>query len=410
MLKNIEKKRILILLAIIIISLSSEKNKEKTQKNENEITKNQTEPRALHTRNNSIGNNEDILIEVKEQIKEIPGPIFSSSPIDTEFISSIIPLGALSPPSHVFPTDHIYFVITRFENADRPLEVSVYAPGDLIITSIRATEHVKAGITDYVLFLEPPEYPEISIMFIHISSLDENLFGDLSDRSSWSFDSEYSTGDEIYRTKSKVCKIKVKSGDQLGTAGGNPGQWALDLGVYDSRYLPDQIANIDRWKNIRYLHTICPLIYYEEGALSEALFSLVQSESSTCGQVMQDIPGTAQGCWFLEGVKETYPEDPHLALVHSNVDAGVSVLSVGNSIRDLVSRRYEFVPTSLGLINRHFKDITPDGKIYGYNIDGFEGIILVKMHDASTLWIEALKDPSEPENWVFTENKTIFVR
>ena len=79
-------------------------------------------------------------------------PLFSVSPIDIENISNIIPLGALSPPSHVFPTDHIYFVLPRTEGADHPHAVSVYSPGDLIITSIRVTEHVNAQITDFVLF------------------------------------------------------------------------------------------------------------------------------------------------------------------------------------------------------------------------------------------------------------------
>jgi hypothetical protein len=359
--------------------------------------------------------NEDLEKEAQTQIKEIPESIFSVSPIETEFISSIIPLGALSPPSHVFPTDHIYFIITRLEDADRPNSVSVYSPGDLLITSIRVTEHVKAGITDYVLFLEPPKCPNISVMFIHISSLNEDLFFDISNYHDWSFDSEYSTGDEIYRTWNKACKIDVKAGDLLGEAGGNPGQWALDLGVYDERILPNQIANIDRWRNIRYLHSVCPLNYYEDGAGRDTLFSLVQNEEKTasqtiCGSVLQDIPGTAQGCWFQDGVTVTYPEDPHLALVQSNIDPSLQVLSVGNSVRGLDSKRYGFTPESSGQINRQFKDITPDGKIYGYDVEGFEGIIIMKMSDLSTLWVQALKDSVEPENWGFSENRTIFVR
>jgi hypothetical protein len=285
----------------------------------------------------------------------------------------------------------------------------------LTITSIRVTEHVKAGITDYVLFLEPQGSPEISVMFIHISSLDEGLFGDISDYRDWSFDSEYSTGDEIYRAWNRGCEIEVKAGDPLGEAGGNPGQWALDLGVYDERILPDQIANIDRWRDSRYLHSVCPLCYYEEGEVRDDLFSLVQGREEkgiqgTCGSVLQDVPGTAQGCWFREGVAETYPEDPHLALVQSNVNTSLRVLSVGGSIHCLDSRRYEFTPESSGAINREFKDVTPDGKIYGYEVDGFDGTIILKMHDPSTLCIEAVKGISEDINWSFTENRTIFVR
>jgi hypothetical protein len=339
-------------------------------------------------------------------------PIFSVSPIDTEFISSIIPLGALSPPSHVFPTDHIYFMITRQEGADRPNTVSVYSPGDLIITSIRATEHVKAEITDFVLFLETPKNPDIQVMFIHISSLNMELFGKVSDHHGWPLESEYSTGNEIYKTWSKTCRITVKAGDVLGKAGGNPGQWALDLGVYDMSYLPEQVANIDRWSNYRYLHSVCPLNYYEEGAVRDSLFSLVNGNRINHSRilVLQDIPGTAQGCWFKEGIIETYPEDPHLALVNSNVDPSLLVLSVGQSIQGLDSGRYDFTPKDTGWINREFKDITPDGNIYGFYADGYQGIIIIKMHNTSTLWVEAKNHTTETENWSFTENKTVFAR
>jgi hypothetical protein len=252
-------------------------------------------------------------------------------------------------------------------------------------------------------------------MFIHISSLNEDLFGNVSDYGDWFFDSEYSTGDEIYRAWSKRCNLVVNAGDLLGEAGGNPGQWALDLGVYDERYIPEQVANFDRWKNVRYLHSVCPLSFYEDGELRDALFSLIQDQDLTeiqieCGSVLQDLPGTAQGCWFREGIINTYPEDPHLALVYSNIDSSLQVLSVGTSIKGLDSGRYEFIPDSMGFINRDFKDVTPDGNIFGYLVEGFEGVIILKMYDHSTLWVEAIEGPIDQINWSFTENKSIFIR
>jgi hypothetical protein len=147
----------------------------------------------------------------------------------------------------------------------------------------------------------------------------------------------------------------------------------------------------------------------------EFLFSLVLGKEKSgvqmmCGSILQDIIGTAHGCWFLEGVDETYPEDPHLALVSSNIDPNQLVLSVGSSIKGLDSLRYEFYPTDLGLINRDFQGVTSDGNIYGYEITGFDGLIILKMYDFSTLWIEALEVRSEPKDWAFTENKTVFIR
>lgn len=340
--------------------------------------------------------------------------IFSVSPIDIENISGIIPLGALSPPSHVFPTDHIYFTLKRNEEAEAPEIAKLYSPGNLIVTSLRATQHIKAGITDYVIFLEPLDNKDISVMFIHVSLLAPEVFGDPSYRE-WSFESEYTTGDEIYKTWSKRCNIEVNAGEVLGEVGGNPRQWALDLGVYDNSMKVEMVANPERWSQLRYLHTVNPLDYYEEGQILDTMWTLVQrtkneGDLTPCGSVLQDIPGTTQGCWFLSGIEETYPEDPHLALVRSNYEPIKAVFSVGTSIPGLDSKRYEFYPSNSGLLNRDFKEVYPDGEIYGFEVKSFDGIIILQMPDSSTLWIEAINDPSSKNNWVFTNNKTIFVR
>jgi len=323
-------------------------------------------------------------------------------------------LGNLNPPSHTFPTDHIYFHLTRPEGADRPDVVTFYSPGDLTVTMIAASEHVKAGFTDYTLFLKPCE--DITVMFYHVSSLSKDVFGDTSASAGWRLDSEYSTGGETYRQWSKKSDIEVKAGDILGTAGGNPGQWALDLGVYDRRYLSSMMANPRRWSQVRYQHAVCPWKFYEKGPVLDQLLALVQQdrvegEEMPCGSVLQDIPGTAQGVWFLSGTKETYPEDPHLALVRSNLRPGYAVFSVGNAIPNLASHTYEFLPENSGRLNRDFRDINPDGQIYGFRVEQFDGIIIVQMPDVETLWLEALVGATtDPASWYFAENKAVFER
>jgi len=341
-------------------------------------------------------------------------PVFSVSPLDIKYIMGIVPLGNLNPPGHTFPTDHIYFHITRAEGADRPDIATLYSPGDLTITRVSASEHVEAGFMDYNIFLKPCE--DITVMFYHASSLSDDIFGDTFPSAGWTLDSEYTTGGETYRLWSKEYRIEVMAGEILGTAGGNPGQWALDLGVYDKRHQPEMVANPERWSGIRYQHAVCPMSLYEKGPVLDQLMALVQrdkieGEELPCGSVLQDIPGTAQGCWFLSGLGETYPEDPHLALVRSNIRPGNAVLSVGNSVLYLESQAYELLPQDSGQLNRDFKDVTPDGQTYGFKVDYFEGIITVHMPDAETLWIEALIEATaDPESWVFTDNKTVFVR
>ena len=341
-------------------------------------------------------------------------PIFTTLPLDIHKILSIVPLGNLNPPSHTFPTDHIYFHITRQDGADRPDVATLYSPGDLTITGISASEHVNAGFADYNIFLKPCD--DITVMFYHASSLSKDIFGDTSLTAGWSLGSEYTTGDETYRLWSKEYQIKVKAGDILGTAGGNPGQWALDLGVYDRRHRPEMMANPNRWAQVRYKRAVCPLSLYEKGPVLDQLLALVQrdrveGEEMPCGSVLQDIPGTAQGIWFLSGTRETYPEDPHLALVRSNIHPSHAVLSIGNSVLNLNSNAYKFLPETSGLLNRDFPDIIPDGNTYGFQVDGFGEIIILQMPDAETLWLEAKADATiDPASWSFTENKTLFER
>ena len=75
----------------------------------------------------------------------------TSSPLDLDKIKGIIPLGALSPPSHTFPTDHIYFVLPEIPGTDITETVNLYSPGDLWVVSVRASEQLIAGTIDYAM-------------------------------------------------------------------------------------------------------------------------------------------------------------------------------------------------------------------------------------------------------------------
>jgi hypothetical protein len=60
-------------------------------------------------------------------------PLFGTSPIALEDIISLIPLGNLNPPSHTFPTDHIYLSLRRSDLSDpasAPAEVDLSHPAN----------------------------------------------------------------------------------------------------------------------------------------------------------------------------------------------------------------------------------------------------------------------------------------
>ncbi|MFC1942924.1 hypothetical protein ACFLWU_06910 [Chloroflexota bacterium] len=339
--------------------------------------------------------------------------IFTHTPLLIEDIAEIVTLGNLNPPSHVFPTDHIYFYGLRKDGADHPEIANLFAPGDLPIKEIRASEHVNAGFRDYSIYFQPGK--EVTIYFGHVSSLSEEIFGNTSSLEGWTMQNEYSTGGEIYRQWRKECDISIPAGQILGTAGGNKGQWALDLGVYDSRLTQENVANAERWRQSQYLHAVDPLSLMIESLLEEMIplvkRDMGKGERPPFGSILQDIPGTAQGCWFLSGINETYPEDNHLALVHSNIHPAMSVISAGSSISTLKSRTYEFIPEQTGLLNRDFSGITPDGNIYGFQTENHQQTIIMNMPDNDTLWLETLPRLTlNTDDWVFSGNKNVFNR
>jgi len=132
---------------------------------------------------------------------------------------------------------------------------------------------------------------------------------------------------------------------------------------------------------------------------------------------MQDIPETAQGCWFKPGEPSPYPEDPHLALVWDNMNPSWGALSVGTSVPGLMSTVYFFVPEESGVMNRSFSQILPGSTIYRFNpFNETQVIILLQLPDADTLRIQGLLlgqvpfDPEDPSSWEFTEGMVEFVR
>ncbi len=315
----------------------------------------------------------------------------------------------------------MYFYLTNPDPNGVTDIATLYSPGNLTVTNLRADQHVVAGFTDYGMTLMACE--DIWLTLGHISALSTDLFGEIASYEDWGLTGDYSTGGETFRTWRKEVDVNVRAGEVLGTTGGNPGIWAWDFGMVDLRIRQEQsVVNPERYYPPSWsLSGVCFLLYYEEGPVLDRLVGLVkrdkvEGETLPCGSYLQDAPGTAQGNWFLSGVRNKNPESPHIALVQSNIHPGRAVLSVGTSVQDLSSGKYEFLPVEQGLLNRDFKDISPDGRTYGFGVMrhdnvGFDGIVIVLMPDAETLWIEALTGAkTDPSSWAFTENKTIFVR
>jgi len=139
------------------------------------------------------------------------------------------------------------------------------------------------------------------------------------------------------------------------------------------------------------------------------------AETLGCGNINQDIIGTAQGAWFHPGSPAPYPEDPHLMLGHYALNPARLVLSVGTST-NMQSQAHYFDPVDSGLVNRNFRDITP-GQVYcfeprdKFNNELLGFTIILELISPTELNIEKLdrtKCNSGP--WQFSSEATEFER
>ena len=250
--------------------------------------------------------------------------------------------------------------------------------------------------------------------FGHVSALAGDVLDAFNNAPADSTDT-YSTGGETYTLIDKTVFVEVEAGTLIGYAGA-AGSAALDFGVVDER-VQHTFANPDRFAGKDYLSAVPCLEYYTptprnylESVCGDFSGSPQRTAPPIGGTIEQDIAGTAQGIWLLPG-ESTYPEDPHLALVHDNVDPTQPVFSVGNSVTGLSSGTYTYTLEATGTEDRDFDDINVVGTTYTF-IDIVEDtslVILLKMLTTTSLQIEAQTDADGPP-WLFTGSAVQFER
>lgn len=314
---------------------------------------------------------------------------FSVSPISLSNITNIVPLGHVNPSGHVFPINHIYLYLNLFANRTA-IPTTVISPGNATIYKIERfiyyTDASRNAVLSYDYELSFAPCQNVSGFFYHLSSISNKLSSNFTQP--FAYCTNVTAGSEIYQDCGKYVDINISAEEKLGTAGGVPGgSQALDWVLEDFRITPLSFANNSRFIDTgqdysRYV--VCPLDYYGANMRS-ALYALLggdpvndanflnvvkRTTPPLCGSSDQDLPGTAQGNWFVNGAPMgfSFREDPNLALVHDNVNTSIGVFSVGTSMSPsgLASGAYYFTPTNSGLVNKDFSNVTSDGNIYCY--------------------------------------------
>lgn len=342
-------------------------------------------------------------------------PLFTVPPIPIGSIAVLAPLGNLNPPGHTLPTDHLYFYPGGAAGTSNPVPLS--APGDITIHSV--TRQTRSGggaadLVDYGLSFTP--CTDVDFYFAHISSITPALASQIGTFTSCN--PAYSTGGFTYIQCYKEVGIRLAVGTAIGTAGG-PGEGALDLGGYDRRVAPLAFVNPSRsygsGTSFGQNQTICPVDYFTT-AVRDSLRAIFgrpgrrRTVEPLCGTLMQDVSNTAQGRWYFG---QAGNDDPHLALVHDNVDPTEGAFSVGVSIPSLPSTVYLFTPATTGRLNLDFSRVTADGQLYCYEpITTGTRHILLQLTSSTTIRIEGGTGPTcgPSSGWALSAAAVTFSR
>ena len=375
---------------------------------------------AVTTRDGSsesgYSNIESFTIDVTEEDTDLAScgdqsTFYTVAPLDSQAFMSITPLGNLNPPDHTFPTVHTYMGLT-----DNTVSVPVYAPGDITITQITTSTVISSVSVSFYSCSEVWGY------FNHMTTLSDEILDQLSeaDLCNWT---------SIPENSLPYCvNIEVSAGTIVGTIGGpnSDGSAALDFGARDKRTDPISFINPERADSEK-PYVVCPYDYYEDGLIKDGLMAKLQLErtdSPICGTVDLDIAETAQGLWYLSGSSSDMDESNHIALVPSNFDPSVGVLSIGNT--DIGTEAYFFDMESTGLKLRDFSGVSSDGNMYCYdnlrtrtnsiasgNSASLSGHLFFNMPTNNTLKIERASTgscPNNPNNLSFSSIALTFER
>lgn len=296
------------------------------------------------------------------------------TPLPDDAYNVIIPLGLLATPQHVLPTSHVYYNLVRDTPASGgygpPAIADVRAPGNIRIIGMNSSETFggpEGYSIDYDVLFAPCQGRMFQL--IHVSTVNSQL-KELFEAAESNLCSEYPFGDSQSRFCTKAVNLDVQVGTILGTTGGMKSS-ALDLEAHDLTGPSLAYANPARYREYdKRLKVACPFDFFT-AEIRESQLSRMgdygqqpRTAEPRCGEVMQDLPGTAQGNWYASDAGTQTDWSKELALVHDNVDPSLATISIGGTVSE--HGVWNFPPNSSGVINRDFSGVTADGLTYCY--------------------------------------------
>lgn len=349
--------------------------------------------------------------------------VFTTTPLPLNNVIGWVPLGAMEPPGHAFPTDHQYLY---YGSPSTPgnTTLNVVAPSDLRIWMIYQDTGAQ---NTFDIWIEP-----CAQVIGRLGSL-TGLASDVA--AAAGAINQSCQGFGSYQQCQKALTYDVKAGAVIGTIN-SATEYALDWWLWDSRATPIHLTDPAKFTSGPQpgftAANIVPASAYFTAAVAAQIAPKVGSFDGTQqrttapvdGTLAVDVDGTARGYWF--NPSQPYPPDNyHAALAPDNITPSTTeVFSLGVSQANISQGggsgvRGAFTPVLSGLVNRAFETVTSDGNIYCYtpvieNTAGQSGLIILQMPDANTLKIEVQAltggNCAAAQPWAFTSNAVTYKR
>lgn len=292
-------------------------------------------------------------------------PILTTLPIDLNALDYIAPLGAINPPEHTLPTDHMYFMY-KYERPDTE-RYNLVAPAKSVVTSLSYSGEIENGQyknTDFSIALSPCR--GMSFRLSHVNTLEGALQGEIG-MDGKGAECNRSTpveGKEKLHCMKQV-DIKVEAGEVIGKVGAKYVA-AWDFWAFKEGYVNPAMITPAYHQDA---NSVCPIDYFTP-ELKDQLYALVKRAGEPrCGEIGQDKKDALQGSWFAHKKHREAQTDwnSHFTLAHHSLDSAVGVLAVAGKISQQ-PLSYNFTPRHEGVVNREPAE-TVAGTLYCYQHD-----------------------------------------
>ncbi|MHA1299963.1 MAG: hypothetical protein ACTSO9_11130 [Candidatus Helarchaeota archaeon] len=313
---------------------------------------------------------------------------FTYSPLDSEAFINIIPLGALFPPIHTYPIDHVYYELNNTHNISR----NVYAPaaGTIFYIQYYHVSDENGTYDDYSLGIRHTS--TFISHFMHIANLSGPLSGFVG---------------HLALDQKTMINVPVSAGEVFATTWIHAAQINLDWTLENHQNPLPFIHPETYWSGTAYCD--CPCYFLNGTLYDEARAKCKRTDAPWGGEICYDVPDTISGNWFLENL--TFPDPTGnkraLSFAYHWYNSSQMLVSLGNNVTGVCE------PSIYNTSGPDWSNITAENGTVTYHLVRNTGVLENYTLIAQIVGHERLKVETFEGHLAspsFTENATYYNR